>query len=67
MAEKKYCVTLSVNITGDDGVGFLDSHLVYKDMDYGDVTLVEETLIKAMTTLNEFAKSRKKYTDPKGN
>ena len=56
--EKKYALTLSANCVGEDGNEMFDSTVTYKNMEYEDVALVEDALIKMMAGLNDYAKNR---------
>jgi len=60
MADKKYQFTLSAQcvVEGEDSPKMFNADVVYHNMSYEDVVLVEKHLIGVFTGLNQFAEAR---------
>ena len=60
MADKIYTFTLTAKCVGDDGKEMFDSQMVYKNMKYDDVVLIEGAMVKMLEGLNQFAEQKAK-------
>ena len=60
MADKTYTFTITAHVTGDDDKEMFDSQVVYKNMRYEDVVLVEGAIIKMLEGLNQYAEQKTK-------
>lgn len=63
--EKSYTVKIHAEASGSDGKAMFTSEVVYENMHYQDVVMVEGALIGVLDSLQKFAKDRPDKQKPK--